>query len=153
MANNYTQFSFAMTVKGLKAKAWIDQLVDKLVKASNEEVETDPGEEILEVCPEWEWYLDAGFRTEMTPATGRKNQFELVIFSEESGNVEHAANFAQAILRRFDPKGVVGFQWADTSDRATPDSFGGGAAVVTATSTKFMSSYSWLERELKKLKK
>lgn len=152
MSNNYTQFSFAMPVKGLKAKAWINRMIDKIVEASNADTE-EPGDEILELFPDWEHYLDCGFRTEMEPTPGKRNQFELVIFAEESGNVEHAANFAQAILRRFDPKGVVGFQWAETSDRATPDSFGGGAAVVTATSTKFMSSYSWLQRELKKLTK
>jgi len=28
--------------------------------------------------------------------------------------------------------------------------FGGGAAVVTATSTKFLNTYQWLEKELNK---
>lgn len=145
MSNNYTQFSFAFKVKGLKAKAWIDRLVDKLVKASNEE---KVDEEILEIFPDWEDYLDVGFRTEMEPSAGEKNQFDLIVFCDESGNVDHAANFVQAILQRFDPKGKVGFQWADTCDKMRPDQFGGGACVVTATSTKFMSTFQWLEKEL-----
>jgi len=145
MANNYTQFSFAFKVKGLKAKAWIEKTIDKLVKASNDE---QADEEILALFPDWEDYLDVGFRTEMEPSAGKKNQFDLIIFSEESGNVDHAANFVQAILQRFDPKGKVGFQWADTCDKMRPDQFGGGAAVVTATSTKFLSTFQWLEKEL-----
>lgn len=145
MANNYTQFSFAFKVKGIKAKAWIEKMIDKLVKASNDE---KADEEILALFPDWEDYQDVGFRTEMEPAAGKKNQWELIVFSEESGNVDHAANFVQAILQRFDPKGKVGFQWADTCDKMRPDQFGGGAAVVTATSTKFLSTYQWLEKEL-----
>jgi len=150
MANNYTQFSFTFVVNGLKAKAWIDRMVDKLAKAGCDDTED---EEILELCPDWPYYQDAGFRTEMQPIKGKRSQFELYVFAEESGNVEHAANFTQAILQRFNPKGVVGFEWAETCDRARPNEFGGGAAVVTATSTKFMSTRLWVERELKKLTK
>jgi len=148
MSNNYTQFSFAFKVKGLKAKAWIEKTIDKLVKASNDE---KADEEILELFPDWEDYLDVGFRTEMEPAAGKKNQWELIIFSDENGNVDHAANFTQAILQRFNPKGKVGFQWADTCDKMRLGyQFGGGAAVVTATSTKFLNTYQWLEKELNK---
>jgi hypothetical protein len=147
MANNYTQFSFAFNVKGLKAKAWIDQMINKLVNASNNET---ADEEILELFPDWEDYQDVGFRTEMVPAPGKKTQFELCVFAEESGNVDHAANFVKAILFRFDPKGKVGFQWADTCDKPRPNEFGGGAIVVTATSKKFMNTYQWLEKEMAK---
>jgi hypothetical protein len=145
MANNYTQFSFAFKVKGLKAKAWIEKTIDKLVKASNDE---EADEEILALFPDWEDYQDVGFRTEMEPVAGKKNQWELIIFSEESGNVDHAANFVQAILFRFDPKGKVGFQWADTCDKMRPDQFGGGAVAVTANSKKWINTHQWLEKEL-----
>jgi hypothetical protein len=151
MANNYTQFSFAFKVKGLKAKAWIEKTIDKLVKASNDE---EADEEILEMFPDWEDYLDVGFRTEMEPVAsardGKPNLFELIIFSEESGNVDHAANFVQAILSRFDPKGKVGFQWADTCDKMRPDQFGGGACVVTAEKQKWLNTFTWMNKEMSK---
>lgn len=142
MSNNYTQFSFAFKVKGLKAKAWIDRLVTKLSKACGDDTDD---EEILELFPEWEFYQDCGFRTEMDTVPGKKTVFNLYVFSEENGNVEQTANFVQAILMRFDPKGRVGFQWADTSDGMGINEFGGGACLVTATSTRFMSTSMWLD--------
>lgn len=147
MANNYTNFSFAFKVKGLKAKAWIERMVEKLSDACGDDTED---EEILELFPDWGYYLDCGFRTEIELIPGKKTQFYLYVFSEESGNVEYAVNFVQAILRRFDPKGKVGFDWAETCDRPRTGQFGGGAVVVTATRTKYISTTVWLQKEMSK---
>ena len=94
MANNYTQFSFLIGDITPEEKVWCETQVD-------ENIEVDDDDD--------RW----GFSIEIDGT-------DLVIFAEENGNVEHTATFVQAFLKKFRPKEVVCFSWAETCSKMRP---------------------------------
>ena len=60
--------------------------------------------------------------------------------SEDSGDVDYAADLTQAFLRRFELNLVVAFQWANTCSKPRLDAFGGGAAVVSRRNIDWFST-------------
>jgi hypothetical protein len=69
----------------------------------------------------------------------------------ESGEPEHIANLVQEFLRRFRPTETVEFSWADLCSRPIINSFGGGAAIVTATGKHLMHTSRWLAEKMEEL--
>ena len=64
--------------------------------------------------------------------------------SEESGDVEYAAELTQAFLRRFDLDRIVAFEWANTCSKPRLDGFGGGAVVISRRGTNWFSTASFV---------
>ena len=69
--------------------------------------------------------------------------------SEESGDVEYAADLTQAFLRRFDLDRIVAFQLANTCSKPRLDAFGGGGVVVSRRNTDWFSTATFVETAAK----
>lgn len=140
MADNFTHFSFAIPLEGDEQKAWAQRAVDYLNAAAM--VDLDPDElegidgddEFRSILPDDEI---VGFEASV-------DEDGIWIHSEDSGTPEHVVGLAQAFLVKCDPDGYVSFEWADTCSRPILDSFGGGAAFITATDERWMASSTWI---------
>jgi hypothetical protein len=131
MANNYTQFSFAVPLDTSEEIEWARHTVALLA-------EHDNGVEITEldvILPDDEDFL--GYDAEV-------DNDGLWIHADESGQPEHVVPLVQEFLRRFRPQGHVGFEWADTCSSPRLDQFGGGACLITVHDAKWMASRTGL---------
>ncbi len=147
MANNYTNFSLAFRLKGgNKAKAWIEKILTKASAAAGDDTDD---EEILEAFPRWADYQCMGFEWSVDePDVSGRDVW--IRDGGGEGNADSVASFIQAYLRRFDPKGKVGFQYASTCSSQRVDEFGGGACVVTAKKQKWLNTFDWVNKEMSK---
>jgi hypothetical protein len=62
----------------------------------------------------------------------KEGSSHLWVTHDERFDVEEAALLAQAILRQFDKKSFVAFEWACDCSKPRLDAYGGGSCVVTA---------------------
>jgi len=60
-------------------------------------------------------------------------------------------NFAQKFLKKFRPEDGFYLCWAYTCSKPWRGEFGGGAAVVTAKSMRWMDSHDWAKRKLQEV--
>lgn len=84
----------------------------------------------------------AGVDMSVTP--GEDGQVLVFIRSNKFASVEVLANYIHGVMAFFRLEGAVSFEWASTCLRPIPDSFGGGAVLVTKDSLEAMSSCRWL---------
>ena len=64
------------------------------------------------------------------------------------GGVDAVCVFIQHLLRKFDQKGYVTFEWSHDCSKPRVDAYGGGAAVITAQEIKSMSTAAWLNEQI-----
>ena len=64
------------------------------------------------------------------------------------GGPEVACMFIQHLLRKFDPTGVVAFEWSRDCIPPREDGYGGGAAIITAQEIKMMRTRAWLDQQI-----
>jgi hypothetical protein len=151
MANNYTNFSIMIKLKDTeKARSWIETLLAKTDELAGDDTDD---EEILEAFPRWADYQCTGFEWSIVPITSPKTPIGTGLWIRDSGgegNTEAVATFVQAYLKRFDPNGKVGFQYADTCSSQRVDEFGGGACIVTAKKQKWLNTFDWMNKEMSK---
>jgi len=113
----------------------IDESADATTRIISHTVKNHPdiGCEDLE-------YLDFGFSVEA-------DENGLCIFGEDSFDSDHAAVFAQAILKTFGLPDLVLFEVAHSCSRPLPDSFGGHSVAVTKDSIRFNGALVFREAE------
>ena len=63
-----------------------------------------------------------------------------------NGGVDAVCAFLQHLLKKFDPKRVVTFEWSHDCSKPRVDAYGGGAAIITAKKIKTMSTSQWLRK-------
>ena len=63
-----------------------------------------------------------------------------------NGGVDAVCAFLQHLLKKFDPDGVITFEWSHDCSKPRVDAYGGGAAIVTAKKIKTMSTSQWLRK-------
>ena len=63
-----------------------------------------------------------------------------------NGGVDAVCAFLQHLLKKFDPDGVITFEWSHDCSKPRVDAYGGGAAIVTAKKIKTMSTSQWLRQ-------
>ncbi len=157
MANNYVQFSEGLELRNDEELNWSEEHLGLFGKAEDwEELETHPqygrykslvdlyeqdDPDIARIEFEWNWEKSSG------------KQKTLYIFSDEAGNVEHAATFVQQYLQRFYNDGCFCISWAETCSLPRAGEFGGGAAFITAEKIEWMSTYGWTEKKRKQFDK
>lgn len=117
MANNYVLFSTLVPLRGgdpfpVVKKILTEGVIERgaLVAAGN-----------------WDVADELGFDFQFEWGAGGS----LIIYSEEAGNVDHAAEFIRTLMQKglaYEPH-VLG--WANTCTKARPDEFGGGAILIT----------------------
>lgn len=117
MADYYTHFSVAVRLPGKRATAWaLGELLrrrrrrQELIDASD-----DDGADAISI--------DFDSTVE--------NGCLYITDNGATGNVEHVAEFLQALMKVGYVKDPVAVQWADSCSRPRPNSFTGGAVVVT----------------------
>jgi hypothetical protein len=102
----------------------------------------DPG--MLQLVKTWDPLEGQGM-----PGFDLEEESASVFFEDDGEQVEvkRVADFLQLYLRKFEPAGRFGFEYAFTGDRHRPDTFGGGACFVTATHVRWMVSNDWLAKQ------
>lgn len=136
MANNSRRWSAAIEDILPHEEAWLRAALDWDDKAKGPPPPgwtVDDGEPRLD----FEWSLHDGTFT---------------VYSEESGDLDAAVNFVQWFIREQRQDLIFTVSWADTCDKMRAGEFGGGAVVVTARSTKWIDTDTWLENEVQKLR-
>lgn len=128
MANNYMLFSEAIKKPTKRELAW-------LLKEHNRRSLVPDRDETMG---------DFQFNIEMGDA---------YVFSDESGNVDHAADFVQEFLKKFRPDSCFHIEWAATCSLPRAGEFGGGAIFITAKKMTWFNSSTFVEEELKKFEK
>jgi hypothetical protein len=89
-----------------------------------------------EEYPGWEYHI-----------TPYSDKFNVIIYGEESCNVDALANMLRDYLKIFDPKRILYFTWASTCSKMRPDEFGGGAFVISDDSISWMNTWAWAEQQ------
>lgn len=67
----------------------------------------------------------------------------------DCGGVDAVCAFVQYLLKQFNPKCVVTFEWSYDCNKPRTDAYGGGAAVITAEDVKSISTSEWLREQTK----
>lgn len=142
MANNYTQFSFAVALDSDEEREWAIRAIDFLENI--EELLTTEGEdgvildthEFYSILPDdYEYGLATSFAVD---------EDGLWIHSDDNGNPSDPIPLVMTYLRKFHPDRVVSFTWANTCDRPRLDEFGGGAVCISAFDEEWESMFDWL---------
>jgi hypothetical protein len=75
----------------------------------------------------------------------------LWVSADESAEPDAIAAVLQHTLRHFELAGAITLQWSWDCSKLRANAFGGGAAMVTATSIETFTTAEWLDRQLAKL--
>ena len=139
MANYYTQFSFDVPTKTVEHADWLTRRIDELREREGEDAPKTPLDQEIEDC---------GFGVDYQ----RYGDHGIILFSDESGNVEAVSLFLTEYLTAFSeiPDGI-GFEWSGTCSKMRPDAFGGGACLVTRNGERYIDTSSWLSDEINEL--
>lgn len=145
MANNYLQFSEAISQLTEEERAWCEARLRHL-KEVLPALDNDGQDENSAPCaPEDEPYLGGemclGFQWSIDK---EGDGYCLWMYAEESGDVEHVVLFAQEFLARFRPHDYFTLTWAETCSKPRIGEFSGGAVFVTAEETAWNGAFSWI---------
>lgn len=147
MANNYINFSFDIALTP-EANEWAKRILNAGKDAWGEDLED---EEAAEVFPDWDDAgQELGFDFSFEEFDGRP----LLIIYDNDGeaNTEGVVTFVRAYLKKFEPKGMVGFEVAATCSKHRPGEFGGSAHIVTADDVFDFSTADWLLATMNKMR-
>jgi hypothetical protein len=140
MPSYYTNFSFQVRLPDVAAQTYALQLA---ATASRLNLGDGSVAELPEALRDPDLIADWCFEVE---ADTVDNQPGLWLHSSEGG-VDAACAYVHHLLGKYDPAGRVTFQWSHDCTRPCLDAYGGGAALVTATEIKTMSTHQWLQAQ------
>jgi len=127
MANNYCQYSIAVSIHNRAERAW-------LLSHTSIDPEELEEKELEKFCALFELtksdVLDWGW----PPGTVDIDEHadEAYFYEEEGANLDIVASFISTFLREHNRKDVVLLQWADSCSKPRTDEFGGGAIAISA---------------------
>ena len=151
MANNYLQFSEAISQLTEEERAWCEARLRHLEEALPAFDKDGENENSVPGAPEDEPYLSGvmclGFQWSIDR---EQDGYCLWMYAEESGDVEHVALFAQEFLARFRPHDYFTLTWAETCSKPRIGEFSGGAIFVTAEETAWNGAFSWIDEKTTK---
>jgi len=153
MANTYIQFCENLVLNNDDEVRWVKhhlEVIDKVESSDDPELHPDYYE--AQRMSEDLYHLDdcepLGFQWSIYDGPGSTNK-TLYIYSDESGNIEHAATFVLEYLTRFASDRCFSFSWSDTCSESRPGEFGGGSVFITVEKTEWFSSWDWLHKRKK----
>lgn len=148
MANHYVQFSEAINNLNEAERAWCATRLHHLetVIPIFDEEGKDNNEQSCQ--PEDERYLESSQLGFQWKIQSESNGYYLWFYSEEDGNAEHVALFAQNFLARFRPQQYFTLSWAMTCSKPRIGEFSGGAVFVTATEINWNGVFTWLTEKI-----
>ena len=157
MANNYLQFSEALSCLTEEQELWakdrLRYLEDVLDEEGERDVEVENREEVTKELVKKGWevgYSSLGFDYSFDKEDGSTT---LWFSAEDSGNPHHAALFVQEFLQKFRPRGIFTLTWAETCSSMKIGEFSGGAVVVRAFDIDQMSALDWANEKVEKYMK
>lgn len=148
MADYYTSTSF--TVRATPEQyEWLDRLHNAACcRAVGDEPETGP--DIAEAYAALAEFDDCGIDN-LDYITDGDGPPHIWICGDTDANCDYIATLMQQFMRHFDLPGAICFQWASHCSKPIPDSFGGGAFVVTKDAIEGMTGGSWAYETMKRL--
>lgn len=120
-ADYYRHFSVAVRLHGKLAPAWVSDTLRSRRKKRLELTDAGDDDAADEIAIDFEWIVEDG----------------CLYLSDDgaSGNVEHVAALLRELIRLGYVEEPVAVQFADSCSRPRPDSFSGGALIVTKRKT------------------
>ena len=139
MADYYRHFSVAVRLQGKLAAAWVSDTLRDRRKKRLELTDAGDDDAADEIPIDFEWMIEDG----------------CLYLSDDgaSGNVEHVAEFLRELMNLGYVQDPVAVQWADSCSRPRPDSFSGGAVIVTKTKTHWLVLPEIVEKKMDALEK
>jgi len=137
MADYFTYFSIIFTLPNPEAQSYALQLAKQAgCIRQGDEAPGDFPKELAAVIENWSFETEADIYGDR-PAIWLHSSY---------GGMDAVCAFLQHLLLRFDPQGRVTFEWSHDCSKPRTDVYGGGAAIVTATEIKTMSTCQWLNQ-------
>lgn len=144
MADYFVTFSFEILKKDVDFSledivtmidAYRDREYDDLPKWFKDKFSIDDfAEDTIEE------YMNIGYRLE--------NDF-LWIYSEEYPNIDSLASIIHSVMKHYNSKKYISFEYAFTCSKPRTDGFGGGAAFINSSEIKFFNTYNWMQEQIK----
>lgn len=145
MADYFVTFSFEILKKDVDFSledivtmidAYRDREYDDLPKWFKDKFSIDDfAEDTIEE------YMNIGYRLE--------NDF-LWIYSEEYPNIDSLASIIHSVMKHYNSKKYISFEYAFTCSKPRTDGFGGGAAFINSSEIKFFNTYNWMQEQIKR---
>ena len=153
MANFYTRFSFGISTNTSAEKDFLLNMGRFIEDVVDEPVGDRPsyslGDFDLELTPAEERMLLAFTATGISVEEIQHLDLPaVVVFADEDGNVEAAAAIVSMFLNRFALDKCVTFTWSKSCDAPRINEFGGGACIVSAIGTKYVTTDELVDKLL-----
>jgi hypothetical protein len=145
MADYYTSFSFVLDLPGAEAIKYAINLAT-IAEALRWESEEDRQTRETQFPKELELFLDEWDFEVAEEKSG-------IWIHSNDGGTDAACQCVQHLLDRFGIIEAVSFEWANTCSKPRLDAYGGGAAVITATDIKAISTCQWVFKRLERIRK
>lgn len=139
VANHYRQFSVAVRLHGRLAGAWVTDAMR--TRRRERQLLAERGYVAAEdIGIDFDWSIGDDGYLSITDDAG-------------DGNVEHAAEFLQELIKLGYVVEPVAIYWADTCSKPRPDEFAGGAAIVTQRRIHWIVLPEIVERKLRAIER
>jgi len=139
MADHFTHFSLLIRLPDEAAQAYALDLHHQASRICQGDETLDGFPADLAECTEdWHFEVEAD-DIESHPA---------LWLHSENGGIDAVCAYIQHLLQKFNLKEAVTFEWSHDCSKPRTDAYGGGAAVITATEIKTMSTHQWLQKQL-----
>ena len=136
MADYYTHFSFICPLADDAQKQYALNLshLASSTRLDETPLPTDFPETLRDFVVDWVFELE--------------DTDEGLWLHSDAGGIEAVCAFVQHLLQQFNPSGRITFEWSHDCSKPRTDAFGGGAAIVTATEIKTLSTADWIQTNL-----
>ena len=148
MADYFTTFSFEILKKDVDfpledittmIDAYRDREYNDLPKWFKDKFSIDDfGEDTVEE------YMNIGYKLE--------NDF-LWIYSKEYPNIDSLVSIIQSVMKHYNSKKYISFEYAFTCNKLRTDGFGGGAVFINSSEVKFFNTCNWVQEQIKQFEK
>ncbi len=136
MADYFTNFSLVVELPDEAAQQYALQLAQTMSDAGQgDPLPEDIPQDIREEMENW--------TIDTEPASSGHG----IWLHSQHGGIDAVCAFLQHLLRKFNPLGRVEFEWSNDCSKPRTDAFGGGAAIITVTDIKTMSTWDWLQEQ------
>jgi len=138
MADYYTNFSLVLKLPSEEAQEYALDL-HRQASMANQGDELPQGfpDDLANQTEEWQFEVEAD-----SPANGHG-----IWLHSMNGGIDAVCAFIQHLLKRFDSQAKVKFEWSHDCSKPRTDAYGGGAAVISATEIKTMTTAGWLNAQ------
>ena len=138
MADYFTNFSLFLALPDPAAQQYAMDLYANARRAQQEDEPPDTLPDALKEVTE-DWWFEA-------EAQNSDGKFGLWLHSE-NGGIDAVCAFIQHLLQKYHSTEQVTFEWSHDCSKPRVDAYGGGAAIITATEIKTMSTSQWLQEQ------